>query len=277
VAEKTSATDDVRSYYAAYGEREANRLDRAEGVVEWVVTTDLLMRHLPETGHILDLGGGPGRYTDWLAAAGYRVTLADLTPELLDIARARIGENPSKIAIVEADARDLSLWPDATYDAILALGPMYHLTTVDDRARATAEIMRVLRPGGIVAIAMIPWYAHLRRTLVMSDERRHFADAGWVADLQNDGVFRNDIPGRFTSGYGFRPAEITPYFESFGLTTLTLASTHGFASGIEEAIVTLRTDEPTAYATAMRLLVETAEDPSLFGLAGHLLYVGKKG
>jgi S-adenosylmethionine-dependent methyltransferase len=124
---------------------------------------------------------------------------------------------------------------------------------------------------------MMPWYGYLRRTIVAPDERRHFADVTFVEDLRDRGIFRNDVPGRFTNGYGFRPAEIVPYFEGFGLSTVTLATTHGFATGIEDQLLAMRDENPGAYDAAMRLLIETADDPSLFGLAGHLLYIAALG
>src|SRR5262245_806921 len=51
---------DIRAYYAAFGQREWARLERAEGIVEFTVTTAMLEAHLPERGCVLDIGGGPG-------------------------------------------------------------------------------------------------------------------------------------------------------------------------------------------------------------------------
>src|SRR5919199_4266218 len=123
--------DAVRAYYAAFGEREWQRLiNPDDGAVEFTLTKELLARYLPSSGRILDLGGGPGRYTIWLAQRGYQVVLADLLPELLAIARTQIadaGVSQQVEAIVEADACDLSCWPSASFDAILCLGPFYHL------------------------------------------------------------------------------------------------------------------------------------------------------
>jgi ubiquinone/menaquinone biosynthesis C-methylase UbiE len=155
--EQTAAmTDDpVRDYYAAFGEMEWSRLDRDEGVIEWIVNTTFIERHLAAGARVLDLGGGPGRYTGWLAARGHRVVLADLSPDLLDIARRRL-TSPNVEAIVEADARDLSTWSDGSFDAVLVLGPLYHLPEADDRTRAVREVMRVVRAGGIVFFALMP-------------------------------------------------------------------------------------------------------------------------
>ncbi|HEY7174540.1 MAG TPA: class I SAM-dependent methyltransferase [Micromonosporaceae bacterium] len=271
---------DIRAYYAAFGQREWQRLERAEGVVEFSVTTAMLAAHLPATGCVLDVGGGPGRYTEWLADRGYRVTLADLSPELLDIARARLSarhaSGGSIAEITEADARDLSRWPDACFDAVLSLGPMYHMPRPIDRERATRELARVLRPGGVAFVALMPWLAFVRRTIFLADERRHLADPDFVAALRDRGEFFNDVPERFTDGYGVRPEEVEPFFEGYGFAIRTLVSTHGLANGIEDELIATRTTDPAAYDAAIRLLIDTAAEPGLFGLAGHLLYVGER-
>ncbi len=118
--------DAVRAYYASFGEREWQRLTNPDdGAVEFALTKQFLARYLPASGRILDLGGGPGRYTIWLAEHGYQVVLADLSPDLLTIARTQIaaaGVGQQVEAIVEADACDLSRWPDASFDAVVMPG-----------------------------------------------------------------------------------------------------------------------------------------------------------
>src|SRR5215212_6553355 len=135
--------DAVRAYYASFGEREWQRLTNPDdGAVEFALTKHFLARFLPSSGRILDLGGEPGRYTIWLAEQGYQVVLADLSPELLALARTQIaaaGVDQQVEAVVEADACDLSRWPDASFDAVLCLGPFYHLPNPIDRARAAQE------------------------------------------------------------------------------------------------------------------------------------------
>jgi SAM-dependent methyltransferase len=266
--------DPVRQYYAAFGEMEWDRLDRDEGVIEFLVNTHFLGRHLPAGGRVLDLGGGPGRYAAWLAERGHRVVLADLSPELLEIARRR-GMAPNLEAIVEADARDLSRWDAGEFDAALVLGPLYHLPDADDRARVVTEILRVVRPQGIACFALMPWFALVRRTAGIPDERRHFDDDAFVRALVERGEFTNDIPGRFTHAWGARPEEIAPWFELFGLETLTLAASEGLAAWTETGFVELSRSDPAAFDAARRILIETAADPSLLGSAKHLLYVGR--
>jgi S-adenosylmethionine-dependent methyltransferase len=271
---------DVRGYYDEFGEREWSRLeDPADGAIELAVTGHALENHLPAEGRVLDLGGGPGRYTLWLAQRGYRVVLADLSPALLDIARARVAESAvgERIeAIVEADACDLSRWSDGVFDAALVLGPFYHLPEPADRDRAAAELHRVLRPGGIAFVALMPRYAFLRRTIASPDERHHLTDPNFVTQVLEHGVFVNDVPGRFTGGYGVRPEEVAPFFERHGFVTRTLLACEGFVPDLQDAVAQMQQIDPVAYRQALDLILRTAADPSILGMSTHLLYIASK-
>ena len=271
-------SDAVRAYYASFGEREWARLENPDdGAVEFAVTCHTLATYLPPNARVLDIGGGPGRYTIWLAQRGHRAVLADLSPELLSIARSKIDQAGVGVMveeIVEADACDLSHWADDSFDAVLCLGPFYHLPDPQDRHRAATELGRVLRPEGLAFVAFMPRYAFLRRTLAISDERRHLAQPDFVARLLEDGVFVNNIPGRFTNGYGVRPEEVTPFFEQYGFSALVLLGTESVIADIQRALFELATSDPVAYQAAFAIIVRVASDPSILGMAVHLLYVG---
>lgn len=176
---------------------------------------------------------------------------------------------------MEADARDLSRWTDGSFDAVVALGPMYHLPDPAHRAAAGSEIARVLRPGGVAFVAFMTWMSFLRRTLSAPDERHHLGDPGFVAALRDHGQFNNDVQGRFTQGYGERPAELAPFFANLGLQNIATVSAQGFATGIEDTLEASRHDDPAAYDATLAPLVETASDPSLLGLAAHIVHVAQ--
>ena len=271
--------DKLRDYYAAFGEREWERLAQPEGVLEFAITTHALEKYLPPRGRILDLGGGPGRYSIWLAQRGYQVVLADLSPNLLEIARTKIsaaGVQTCMEDVVVCDACDLGRFADQSFEAVVCLGPFYHLTQAADRERAASEIVRVLKPHGIALVAFMPIYTFLRRTLALPDERRHLAQAEFVDRLMQTGVFVNDIPGRFSAGYGVRPQAVAPFMEQHGFNTLALLADTGFAAAHVRYLQALAAADPPAYAQAMEIIVGTASDPSVWGGSIHLVYVGQK-
>jgi len=128
---------------------EDGRMVRDHNWLEWVRTCELLARWLPPPpAVVVDAGGGPGRQARHLLDRGYDVTLYDIVPKHVDQAEAR------GVAAHLGDARRLPVG-DATADAVLLLGPLYHLPTAADRAQALAEVSRVLRPGGVAVVAAL--------------------------------------------------------------------------------------------------------------------------
>lgn len=98
---------------------------------------------------VLDVAGGSGNTAFAAARSGARVTTLDYVPELLARAAERSRAEGLPIELVEGDAEDLP-FPDAWFDAaISAVGVMF----APDQERAAAELLRVTRPGGTIALA----------------------------------------------------------------------------------------------------------------------------
>jgi hypothetical protein len=90
----------------------------------------------------------------------------------------------------------------------------------------------------------MPRYAFLRRTLALPDERPRLAQPDFVARVLDEGVFINDLPGRFTGGYGVRPEEVAPFYERDGFTRLALLACEGTTAGLEDALTELAGQQP---------------------------------
>lgn len=99
--------------------------------------------------NVLDVATGSGNVALVAARRGAKVTGLDLTPELFDAARRRAREAGVEIEWVEGDAEDLP-YEDRSFDRVLsAFGTMF----APRHERAAAELVRVTRPGGTIAVA----------------------------------------------------------------------------------------------------------------------------
>ena len=98
---------------------------------------------------VLDVACGTGNASIPAARAGARVTGLDFAPGLLAIARERAADAMVEIDFVEGNAEELP-FEDASFDRVLStFGHMF----APDHARTAAEMKRVLRPGGAIAVA----------------------------------------------------------------------------------------------------------------------------
>jgi ubiquinone/menaquinone biosynthesis C-methylase UbiE len=263
-------SETVRQYYDENAEREWLRLESDR--VEFAITLRALAEYLPPPpATLLDIGGGPGRYAIELARQGYAVTLADISSSELEIARARADDAMVALhEIVTCDARDLSRFTDMSFDAVLMLGPLYHLLDARDRATAIGEARRVLRPGGrffaayIVRTAIVRFWAKYDPARISDDPSRY-------EEHIRSGEVRDNFG--FTDVYLAHPTEIAPAMEAAGFTTLDLIGCEGVISMIRDKVNELTGD---AWDTWIDLNYRLAKDPSNHGGAEHLLYVGEK-
>jgi len=266
--------DRIRAYYAGTGE--GARLDSAAGELELARTLELVERRVEPPARVLDLGGGPGRETIELARRGYRVTLADLSPELVDEARGRIaaaGLVGPAVSLHVADAVDLAVFADATFDAVLAAGPFYHLVHPSERERAADELRRVLRPGGLAFVAFLPRLSGLAALIERAArDPEQVSAAAWSA-CRARGAFVNGTPRGFQEGWYAEPDELRALFAARGFEALELVTLRGLAYRYERELAQL---EPDLREAVLRTLRETEADPHLVATAGHALLIGRR-
>ena len=261
--------NEIEGYYRL-GE-EVQRLSNEWGQLEYQRTQAILAKHLPSVpAVVLDVGGAAGAYAFPLAKQGYEVHLIDPVPLHVKQAQARaISSTISLASIRQGDAREID-FPQGTADAVLMLGPLYHLVERFDRLRALREARRVLKPGGVLFAASISRFA----SFIDGLSRGFFRDADFRkivrADL-NDGLHRNltDKPEYFTTAYFHRPTELADEINEAGFADVRLLAIEGPVWSTP-SFQTAWNDPPQRSAL-LELLAATESEPSLIGASAHVM------
>ena len=278
-SEREKSIRRVRRFYEISAQREWERLEHpTQGALEFAINKAWIKKFLPGSGsRILDIGGGPGRYSIWLAAQGYCVTLGDLSPDLLAIAREKAGEQEVELEqLVEANAVDLSIFTDNSFDAVLCLGPMYHLLEESDRQAVADELIRVLKPGGHAFVAFLNHLQALRAAV--NQDIPFFTPYTFdiVKRWHYDHVMDFPVAGIFSPAWVVHPRDVPPLMERRGFRTVELVSSQSLAGDVQAHLALFAERQPELYKWVLDELVELANDPTIIGSAWHLLYIGEK-
>lgn len=263
---------DIRAFYDKNLDSERSRLKRHP--IEHDVTWRYLDAYLPTTGRILDVGCATGAYTIPLAKRGYHVVAADLSPALVSECEKTVHDTglDDKVTCLVADARELSVLADSGFDAVLLMGPLYHLVVEEDRKTALGQAFRLLKQGGTIFSAFISRYG------IWGDVMRKLPDyVEKQADLKSVLARGRDVDlpgweGSFRAYYAV-PSEVIQLHELAGFKTVVLAGVEPAGVGADEAYSSLSDSQRRLW---LDLLYDISREESIVGASCHLLYVGRK-
>lgn len=275
IEEKPTLDSDIIAHYENMDE--AQRLHKPGSEIERLRTQELLQRYLPPPpAVILDIGGGAGVYAFWLAERGYQVHLVDGVPlhvsQAEEIAEQRGG--PPLASISLGDARQLD-HPESSFDGVLLLGPLYHLTERSDRILALREARRVLRPGGMLLAAGINRFASTISALLED----FIADPQFIPIYEQDlryGQHRNPSgdPRFFTTAFFHYPQELIDEVNEAGFRFETLLAVEGPSQLLKD--FEQQWQNPSIQDRIMRITRLVESEPTLWGVSPHILAIGKK-
>ena len=269
--------DGVERYYDVGAAEEYARLVKSPlHEAEYELTVELVREYIAPGSRVLDVGAGPGRYADLLIdEMRCEVGLVDLSQACLDeFLRRRGGRQEAQVLFAtRCCATDLGSIDDGAFDAVLLMGPLYHLIEARERQAAAGESWRVLRPGGHVFAAFVsPWPAFGR---LLADGGALLDDRQFIEDLTQRGITRVAFEGVPVEFFRCWPAEAVGLMEGAGFETIRLRNLEGVGS-------CLRREQVEALADSRRrqawfdILRATCEAPDVPGATIHFLYVGHK-
>lgn len=254
----------INSVYA--GQREETRLTRSRhGQLEYLTTMDYIHKLVPRGSKVLEVGAGTGRYSIALAREGYDVTAVELVTGNLEVLQ-RNAAGLENLASYQGDAVDLRHFADDSFDAVLVLGPMYHLFEKTEQHRALDEAIRVAKPRGVIMIAFISVY-QIMYCNYLSGSFRAGLEENFDADLR----VRHFKEQGFT---GFDIQEFEALFSHKPVQKIALAGTDSVLELAEQAPSFHLSDEDFKLFADYHL--KTCETRELLGSHSHLLYICRK-
>lgn len=262
----------IGEYYALGQERD--RLKQGNGCLEYDRTLNILKKILPPApATVLDVGGAAGIYAFPLAEQGYEVHLIDPVPLHIEQAREYAREIKRDLASYSiGDARKIDK-DDTCADAILYLGPLYHLIDRDDRLRALKEAYRILKPGGILIAAAISRFASFMdgvyRGLLLDVKYREI-----VKEDLTTGQHKSIGSKYFTTAYLHHPRELKQEIKECGFKNVSLSAVEG-PVWHQLAMENLKKDSEV-WQELLSILEKIENDESIIGSSAHIIATAKK-
>lgn len=216
--------ESTAQYFDVYAEKEWERLTATPfQEVSLHVHTHYLRKHIQPGWRVLEVGAGPGRFTQLLAELGARVVVSDLSEVQVALNRQFAGRLGFAAAVEDwqqVDICNLGAFPAGSFDAVLAYGGPFSYV-LDRRAMALAECRRVLRPGGKLLLSVMSLWGTMHRFLagvldvpaVYNQRIIASGDLTTANNPQRSGhfmhLFRSDELRDFLVGGGFEVLEMS--------------------------------------------------------------------
>lgn len=263
---------EIEDFYANTSEE--GRLQLGLGPLEFERNKALISKYLPKKGVIIDVGGGPGIYSEWLAGLGHQVYLIDPVEKHIKQAGKRSANAKKQFKILFAEAQKLEL-EDNLADVVILHGPLYHLQSKADRIRAIAEAKRVLKPNGVgLGFAInhsASTIAALLNGFIHTPEIFEMCKAELSGGIHTP---PKNMPGVLPSAYFHRPSQLKAEFEEAGFTYLNTYAVEGLI-WMDKNYFETRSDRKKK-ERVMELLQIIENDPELLSLSPHMMIAGKK-
>jgi len=264
--------NNIVNFYEAYDE-ESRLTTNNSRKTEFTVTTTILDQHIEGHNRILKLGAGTGVYSFYYAEKGNEVIATDITPKHVDIIKQKLlqRKNGLKLSAEVLDATNLNSYEAESFDVVLCLGPMYHLTNECDREKCIKKSLRILKKCGILAISYIN--KHFVLNSVMSREKE-FLTSKFVDKILNTGVIKEGEKECFwTDAFFTSPLEMEAFITKFNAKIIDHVGTDGLSPFLKNFVDNMNDEE---YSTWLYYILSSCREKSVLGMSNHGLLICRK-
>jgi ubiquinone/menaquinone biosynthesis C-methylase UbiE len=261
----------ILQYYA-----EDDESSRITGdAIERIRTQEIISRYVSSSPlNILDIGGAAGVYSFWLSELGHKVSLLDITEKHVEQAKDISKKSVYPLESIHiGDGRRLP-FGDESFDVVLLLGPLYHLTEQEERIKTLLEARRVMKKGAIIFTAAISRYASMIDGFVYNLINDPVYVEIMMEDL-NSGHHRNIGDSKyFTTSFFHLPEELVQEMTAAEYSEIEIFSVEGVSEIMPD--LDKRMKDPDFRSILFNVLKTTEKDSAFMGMSAHFLGKGYK-
>ena len=262
----------VQDYYNQNAELEWRRLD--EHPFEFLLSTYMMERYIKPGDRVLDIGGGPGRYSIHFAKRGCDVPLVYLSPANVHLAQQKAAGPGVTIETHAANCLNLDTLPLGQFDHVFLMGPLYHLIDSDEQIRAVECALSQLKSGGKFYASFIMTFAGILFDLKNGGNIVIDSTSPASSAIINAVVTGDDYRGKaFTRACLMHQRNILPFLAQFPLKKLHFFGQEGILAPNEPELLQR---EPEEIACWLEIAKKYLEVPELLALSEHAMYIGEK-
>jgi SAM-dependent methyltransferase len=195
--------DHIEHFYDAYGAYEWMRFeDSAYGRLLATIHSEFLKRHIKSDDRVIDVGSGPARFSIVMADLGAKVTLLDISPTQLTLARENLqkaGKLDDVIEFIQDDiTKPLTRLQSGPFDTVVCFGGALSYA-YEKRFAAADNVVQLCKPGGLILVSVPSRFG-----VIASVVRR--ADRKVLDDPEGNHLWRilsdGDLPGWMSKRIG---------------------------------------------------------------------------
>jgi ubiquinone/menaquinone biosynthesis C-methylase UbiE len=250
----------IAAAYDAGVEEEYNRLTETPlREAEYQLIVELLDEHIPKNSVVIDIGSGPGRYAEHLLQRNCRVGLIDLSAKSLKAFSDRMEDscNSENIIFNRVSCATQLNWVDGcSANAILLMGPLYHLVSDEHRSMTLANCRRILKPGGLLFTVFLSPFP--------------VGDGGLDAIITHEYFQGFDVPQ-----FRCMPNDAEKIMKNNGFKTLRIQNIEGIASLIPNEAIN-EFGAPDKKSVFSNKLLKTSESKETLGRTDQFVVVSKR-
>ncbi len=261
--------DIIRNFYDQNSQQEWDRLDRHP--YEFAITTHMMDRYIKAGDSILDIGGGPGRYSLHYLEKGNPVTLTDLSQGNIDFAMRLASERELPLRSLACDALLIQEYVEDKFDHVFLMGPLYHLLDEAERIQAVKSAIAMLKPNGILYASFLLMFSGIIYFLREAPEQVvQPSEKVWLDAVRQQISWGGNA---FTRAFFIDQDKVLPFMQQFDLEILHLFGQEGITSTHNYDLQMQPEEIQNAW---INLSVDMCEIPKYLSHSEHAMVVARK-